>query len=39
MFSGQWWVALFPGAALAVSTLGYALIADGLRDLTDPTRR
>jgi peptide/nickel transport system permease protein len=39
MFSGQWWVALFPGAALAVSTLGYALIADGLRDLADPTRR
>jgi peptide/nickel transport system permease protein len=38
MFSGQWWVALFPGAALALSTLGYALIADGLRDLADPTR-
>ncbi len=39
MFSGQWWVALFPGIALAVSTAGYALIADGLRDLSDPTRR
>ena len=39
MFSGQWWVALFPGIALAISTAGYALIADGLRDLSDPTRR
>lgn len=31
-----WWVATFPGAALAVAVIGFNLLADGLRDLLDP---
>jgi peptide/nickel transport system permease protein len=39
MMTGQWWTALFPGLALAVTILGYALVGDGLRDYLDPTHR
>lgn len=31
-----WWVATFPGAALAVTVIGFNLLADGLRDFLDP---
>jgi peptide/nickel transport system permease protein len=31
-----WWVATFPGAALAVTVIAFNLLADGLRDLLDP---
>jgi len=39
MMTGQWWTALFPGLALGVTILGYALVGDGLRDYFDPTHR
>jgi peptide/nickel transport system permease protein len=39
MMTGQWWTALFPGLALAVTILGYALVGDGLRYYLDPTHR
>lgn len=39
MITGQWWPALFPGLALAVSVVGYALVANALTDLSDPRRR
>ena len=39
MMTGQWWTALFPGVALGVSILGYALVGDGLKELLDPTRK
>ena len=39
MMTGQWWTALFPGLALGVTILGYALVGDGLRDYLDPTHR
>jgi peptide/nickel transport system permease protein len=31
-----WWIATFPGAALALTVIGFNLLADGLRDLLDP---
>lgn len=32
----QWWVAASPGAAILILSLGFNLMADGLRDLLDP---
>jgi peptide/nickel transport system permease protein len=37
--SGQWWLALLPGAALMFAVLSFNLLGDGLRDLVDPRRR
>ena len=31
-----WWIAVFPGAALALAVIGFNLLADGLRDFLDP---
>ena len=31
-----WWVATFPGAALALTVIAFNLLADGLRDALDP---
>lgn len=31
-----WWIAVFPGAALALTVIGFNLVADGLRDFLDP---
>jgi peptide/nickel transport system permease protein len=31
-----WWVATFPGAALALTIIAFNLLADGLRDTFDP---
>ncbi len=39
MISGQWWVVIFPGAALALSVFCFSLLGDGIRDLMDPRRR
>ena len=39
MMTGQWWTALFPGLALGVTVLGYALVGDGIQDFMDPTKR
>jgi peptide/nickel transport system permease protein len=32
----QWWIAVFPGIAIALTVLGINLIGDGLRDTLDP---
>jgi peptide/nickel transport system permease protein len=32
----SWWIATFPGAALAVTVIAFNLLADGLRDALDP---
>jgi peptide/nickel transport system permease protein len=32
----SWWIATFPGIALAVTVIGFNLLADGLRDVLDP---
>ena len=37
--SGEWWLALFPGAALMLSVFCFNLMGDGLRDLVDPQQR
>lgn len=34
-----WWLAVAPGAAIAISLLGANLLGDGLRDLLDPRAR
>jgi peptide/nickel transport system permease protein len=39
MVSGEWWVALFPGAALMLAVFCFNLLGDALRDLIDPRRR
>jgi len=33
-----WWSVVFPGLAISVTALGFALLADGLRDRFDPRR-
>lgn len=35
----EWWVATIPGIAIFLANLGFNLLGDGLRDLTDPTNR
>ena len=37
--SGEWWVALFPGAVLMLAVFCFNLLGDGLRDIIDPRRR
>lgn len=37
--SGEWWLTLFPGAALMLAVFTFNLLGDGLRDLADPQRR
>ena len=32
----QWWIATFPGCAIAITVLGINLVGDGLRDTLDP---
>ncbi len=39
MMTGQWWTALFPGLALAVTVLAFSLFGDNLRVYLDPTSR
>jgi peptide/nickel transport system permease protein len=39
MITGQWWPALFPGIAIALTVLGFALIGDSLELMLDPVRR
>lgn len=41
IISGQWWLATFPGLAIATMVLGFNLTGDALRDILDPlaTRR
>jgi peptide/nickel transport system permease protein len=34
-----WWLATFPGIAIATLVLGFNLLGDGLRDVLDPRMR
>jgi peptide/nickel transport system permease protein len=36
MVTGQWWPSVFPGLALAVAVMGFALVGDGIRAFLDP---
>jgi peptide/nickel transport system permease protein len=37
--SGEWWIALFPGATLMLAVFCFNLMGDGLRDIIDPRQR
>lgn len=39
IISGEWWLALFPGAALMVTVFTFNLMGDALRDIVDPRKR
>jgi peptide/nickel transport system permease protein len=39
IISGEWWIFLFPGAALVLAVFCFNLLGDGLRDLLDSRRR
>jgi peptide/nickel transport system permease protein len=39
LFSGEWWIAVFPGALLAVLVLAINLLGDWLRDALNPRLR
>jgi peptide/nickel transport system permease protein len=39
MILGVWWVSLFPGLAIVISVLCFALLGDAAKDLSDPTTR
>ncbi len=39
LFSGQWWVTVFPGAALVLMVLAVNLLGDWLRDALNPRLR
>jgi peptide/nickel transport system permease protein len=39
MFTGQWWPVTFPGIALAITVIGFALISNGISKATDPRSR
>jgi peptide/nickel transport system permease protein len=36
LFSGEWWLSVFPGAAISLSVVAINLLGDGLRDVLDP---
>ncbi|MFT4266535.1 MAG: ABC transporter permease, partial [Xenophilus sp.] len=39
LFSGEWWVLVFPGAMLVLLTLSVNLLGDWLRDALNPRLR
>lgn len=39
MVTGQWWIGVFPGAALVLMILGLNMAGDGVADLLDPRGR
>jgi peptide/nickel transport system permease protein len=39
IFSGEWWMFVFPGAVLMLAILTFSLVGDALRDILDPKRR
>ena len=36
LFSGEWWLSVFPGAAISLNVVAFNLLGDGLRDALDP---
>ena len=38
VFSGEWWLPVFPGLAICFTVIGFNLIGDVLRDILDPRR-
>lgn len=38
LFSGEWWLPVFPGLAISLTVVGFNLLGDALRDMLDPRR-
>lgn len=38
VFTGEYWLSLFPGLAIFLSVIGFNLLGDALRDIFDPRR-
>jgi peptide/nickel transport system permease protein len=36
LFSGEWWLSVYPGACISLSVVAINLLGDGLRDVLDP---
>ncbi len=36
IYSGEWWLPVFPGLAISVTVIGFNLLGDAVRDLFDP---
>lgn len=39
VFTGEYWLSLFPGIAIFLSVIGFNLLGDALRDFFDPQRQ
>jgi peptide/nickel transport system permease protein len=39
VFSGEWWLPVFPGVFISVTVIGFNLLGDALRDVLDPRKR
>jgi peptide/nickel transport system permease protein len=39
LYSGEWWITVFPGAALVILVLSVNLLGDWLRDALNPRLR
>jgi peptide/nickel transport system permease protein len=38
VFSGEWWLPVFPGVAISFTVIGFNLLGDALRDILDPRK-
>jgi peptide/nickel transport system permease protein len=38
VFSGEWWLPVFPGLAISIAVIGFNLLGDALRDTLDPRK-
>jgi peptide/nickel transport system permease protein len=36
LLSGEWWLSIYPGMAIALTVIAFNLLGDGLRDILDP---
>ncbi|WP_186420051.1 ABC transporter permease [Bosea sp. CS1GBMeth4] len=36
IYSGEWWLPVFPGLAISLTVIGFNLLGDAVRDLLDP---
>jgi peptide/nickel transport system permease protein len=39
IFSGEWWLPVFPGLAISLTVIGINLLGDALRDVLDPRKK
>jgi peptide/nickel transport system permease protein len=39
VFSGEWWLPVFPGLLISLTVIGFNLLGDALRDVLDPRKR